>query len=709
MNSAADALLQLAELYGVYTRYWDNYGHEQVAGPEALVPVLQALGAPLAGLGDASDALRRRRQGLWQSRLEPAAVAWEGGPTTLSLRLPARLVDHVGKLTLRLESGETQSWTVDVRSLPAVEHADVEGVTYTSHALSLPRKLPLGYHQLTLEHGETTAVCHVLAAPEKAYVPADQAVPKTWGVFVPVYALHSRRSWGAGDFGELETLTEWVRAQGGGLVATLPLLAAFLDEPFEPGPYSPASRLFWNEFYLDIGRIPELARCPAARELMSTPAFQAEVEALRAAPLVEYRRQMALKRRVLTELTRTFFAGPSERRTAFDRYQATHPELEDYARFRAVVERRRAPWPAWPDRLRDGTVREGDYDEDNKQYHLYVQWLAREQIQSLAERARAAGPGPYLDLPLGVNPDSYDVWRERDAFVRNMAGGAPPDPFFAKGQNWGFPPQHPQRIRAQGYRYLRACLHHHMGLAGMLRIDHLMGLHRFFWIPRGMEARHGIYVKYAAEELYAVFALESHRHRTILVGEDLGTVPPEVPPAMARHQVNRMYVAQYELRSPPEEALPAVFPHAVASVNTHDMPQFAAFWQGLDVDDRVDLGILEQPVAQEEHRKRQEAVGALARFLQRKGWLPERSSPDATAVLRACLEYLSAGPSRVVLANLEDLWSETQPQNVPGTWKERPNWRRRIRYPLETLPQVPQAMEILAKIHSLVKRGQRLA
>jgi 4-alpha-glucanotransferase len=705
MNSTADALRQLAELYGVHTRYRDNYGQEQVSQPEALVKVLQVLGTPLAGPGDVADALRHRRQELWQRRLEPVVVAWDGGAAKVALRLPTRVPDRFAKLTLRLESGDTQSWTADVGELPVADHAIVSGVSYAARALPLPNKLPWGYHQLNVEQGGEAATCHILAAPEKAYVPAGQTQHRTWGVFAPLYALHSRRSWGAGDFGDLEALTDWVRERGGGLVATLPLLAAFLDEPFEPGPYSPASRLFWNEFYLDIRRIPELARCPAARELMNAPAFQAEIEALRAAPLVDYRRQMALKRRVLTELMRTFFRESSDRRTDLDRYRADHPELDDYARFRAVIERLHAPWPAWPDRLRDGEVRTGDYDEENFRYHLYAQWLAREQIQSLTDRARAAGPGPYLDLPLGVNPDSYDVWREREVFVRGMAGGAPPDPFFAKGQNWGFSPQHPHEMRVQGYRYLIACLRHHMGLAGMLRIDHLMGLHRFFWIPHGMEARHGIYVKYPADELYAVFALESHRHKTILVGEDLGTVPPEVPPALARHQISRMYVAQYELRSQPDEALPPVFSHAVASVNTHDMPPFAAFWQGLDVDDRVDLGILDRPMAQEEHRKRQEAIRALVHFLQQRGWLAKHLAPDSTATLRACLEYLSAGPSQVVLANLEDLWSETQPQNVPGTWKERPNWQRRARYALEGLGQVPQATQILAKIDALVKHG----
>jgi 4-alpha-glucanotransferase len=405
---------------------------------------------------------------------------------------------------------------------------------------------------------------------------------------------------------------------------------------------------------------------------------------------------------VLAELARQFFAEPAGRLNAFRRFVSDHPQVEDYARFRAAGERLRSSWWVWPEPLRDGTVTPGDYDEEARRYHLYVQWLADEQLRELAAKARALGPGLYLDLPLGVNSDSYDVWRERSSFALGVAGGAPPDPFFTGGQDWGFPPLHPERIRQNGYRYLTACLRHHLQHAGMLRIDHMMGLHRLFWVPNGMQARDGVYVRYPTEELYALFCLESQRHRTLLVGEDLGTVPPEVRPAMARHRIQRTYVVQYALDAESAGLRPAPA-DSVASINTHDMPTFTAFWQGLDLADRRDLGLLNEEGVRKEAGRRKALRDDVVATLRRGGYLGDRDDP--AAVLGALLAYLSAAPDRLALATIEDLWLETHPQNVPGTWRERPNWQRKARYPFETWSQLPAVLQTLRQMDRQVARG----
>jgi 4-alpha-glucanotransferase len=705
MANPIQDLNQLAELYGVQTSYYDVTGKLTQAAPEPLLRVLRGLGAPVQKVADAPAALRQRRQDEWRRWLEPVTVAWDGGPTELVFRLPTKQFPSVLGCSLELETGERRSWSCRSSELSHVRDADIEGVAYAVNRLRIPGPVPSGYHCFTLEAAGKTATTLLLAAPVRAYAPAGASKKCDWGIFLPLYALHSERSWGAGDFSDLEALTEWVAKLGGGMVATLPLLAAFLDEPFEPGPYSPASRLFWNEFYLDVLRIPELRRCPSAQAMLQSSPFLQEVRELKSEPLVDYHRQMALKRRVLEELARVFFAQPSERMETLNHFRADHPHADDYARFRAVGERRRAPWPTWPAPLRDGELREGDYDEEVKRYHLYVQWLADEQLQSIAAKARAAGPGFYLDLPLGVNPDSYDVWHERGLFASAMAAGAPPDPFFAGGQNWGFPPLHPERIREDGYRYVRAYVRHHMQLAGVLRIDHMMGFHRLFWVPHEFGAKDGVYVNYPAEELYAVFSLESHRHRSILIGEDLGTVPPEVRPAMGRHNINRMYVMQYELQPQYQNALTPVYADCIAVLNTHDMPPFAAWWQGLDIDERVKLGILDPAVADEERRRRRSMLDALIQTLQHQGKLPGTAEPRA--VLRACLAHLCDGAAQLVLANLEDLWLETESQNVPGTWRERPNWRRKAPYSLEAMSRSSDVLDALREIDRLVKRKSK--
>jgi 4-alpha-glucanotransferase len=492
---------------------------------------------------------------------------------------------------------------------------------------------------------------------------------------------------------------------GGSVVATLPLPAAFLDKPLEPSPYAPVSRLFWNEFYIDVTRVPDLERCSSAQAIAGSPEVHQELEDLRTQPLVDYPRQMALKRRVLEEMARCFFAERSERYAAFARFLEDHPSLEDYARFRATVERRRAPWPAWPEPLRDGVLKAGDYDEAPMCYHLYAQWVTQQQMQALYQRGRAMGVKLCLDLPLGVHPDGYDVWRERDVFALGATAGSPPDTFFTKGQDWGFPPLHPEALRKRGYRYFIDCLHHHLQHAGILRLDHIMSLHHLYWIPGGMEARDGVYVRYPSEELYAILSVESHRHEALIVGEDLGTVPGYVRRAMARHNIHRTYVVQFELmpeRRRPVGSVPAA---SVASINTHDMPPFAAFWRGLDIDDRLKRRLLDDKSVRKERRTRQALQRDLLAFLRRQGLLTEAAS-DERAVLRACLAFLAASRARVVLAALEDLWSETKPQNVPGTSDEHPNWRRKTRYSFEALCQMPEVLHTLREVDRLRKQGR---
>jgi 4-alpha-glucanotransferase len=705
--SPASFLHRLAEQYGIQTAYLDALGQRRQASPEALLRVLQVLGSHVSRAGEARQALRERRQECWRRVLEPAHVAWRGEPAAVRLRLPVRQSRSLMSGRLCMEDGTERSWSCQLADLLETERTRVEHITYVAREVTLPEDLPPGYHQLTLEMDGTAFQTLILSAPRRAYVGPTQEPGRAWGVFLPLYALQTQHSWGCGDFSDLETLLAWTGRLGGGVVGTLPLLAAFLDEPCEASPYSPVSRLFWNELYLDVSRAPELESCPEARALMRSEDFVAELLVLRDAPLVDYRRTMALKRRILSELVRSFFQGSSERRAVFAQFLRAQPQVEDYAAFRAVQERRRTPWTEWPAPLRDGTVADDDFDPQVHQYHLYVQWLAAEQMAAVADKARALGPGMYLDLPLGVHAHGYDVWRERPAFAAGVSGGAPPDVVFPRGQNWGFAPLHPEGIRAQGYRYVRAFVRRQMDLAGILRIDHMPSFHRVFWVPDGMEAKDGVFVRYPAEELYALFSLESHRHRTVLVGEDLGTVPPEVRLAMKQHGFQRMYVVQYELKPAPEVALPEAQADSVASVNTHDMPPFAAYWEGQDVQQRLDLHLLDEAAYQRERSLRQAVREALISLLRERGLLSE--AEDARAVLHACLRFLAEGPSQLVLVSLEDLWLETRPQNVPSTWQEYPNWRRKARFTLEEMERLPEAGAVLAEVDRSVRGARHLA
>jgi 4-alpha-glucanotransferase len=246
-----------------------------------------------------------------------------------------------------------------------------------------------------------------------------------------------------------------------------------------------------------------------------------------------------------------------------------------------------------------------------------------------------------------------------------------------------------------------AYLRRQLKYAGVLRIDHVPVFHRLFWIPQGMEPRNGVYVRYPAEELYALFGLESHRHKAMLVGEDLGTVPPEVPESMARHNVHRMYVVQYLLQADPKAALSAVPSDSVASLNTHDMPPFAAYWQGLDIRQRQELGLLGNQDPERELKQRKAMLEALVTFLRSKGLLG--TAEDVAAVLRACLSYLASSDARIVLVNLEDLWLEIKSQNIPSTSGECSNWRNKSRNSFEQFRDKPEVVTLLKEIDRLVR------
>src|SRR5581483_9795345 len=262
---------------------------------------------------------------------------WRGDEATLEARRPTG-GDASIECALTLESGETREWRGTLRAIRGAETAEIDGVRYAAQQCALPADLPLGYHQLTLQSGgrrfETTLLC----APRRAYAPRGRAGTHAWGVFLPVYALRSTRNWGCGDLTDLETLTRWVAGLGGSMVATLPLLAAFLGEdPFEPSPYAPASRLFWNELFADLARAPELADCHAARALVDAPDARARREELRDAPLVDYQAVAALRRPALDALAECFFAGGGAARPGYRAFLTARPQVEDYARFRAAT------------------------------------------------------------------------------------------------------------------------------------------------------------------------------------------------------------------------------------------------------------------------------------------------------------------------------------------------------------------------------------
>ncbi|MGH2717561.1 MAG: 4-alpha-glucanotransferase, partial [Actinomycetota bacterium] len=596
-------LATLARMWAIQGSYRDVEGKLRRGSRRAVLAILSALGAPVGAEGatgdDIAGAIVARQRQLWERPVEPVIVAWDGRLHALSVRLPEASASGPFQLRLETEDGEVETLRPE-GSATWGSPGEVDGQRFVELRLQLERAVPLGYHRLVVEPAGngTPAVAMVIAAPRRAVA----ASHRLWGVFSPLYALRADRAsaLGIGDVADLQALLEWTESLGGSLVATLPLLPTFLDEVFEPSPYSPVSRQFWNEIYVDLGAVPEVAESPAARQALAEARRDLEEAGVLSGRLCDYRRVAKAKRRVLAAAADQLLEGGSERQEALRRFAENNPDLEPYAAFRAAGEHYGCPWPQWPEPARDGKLTFDDAPETARCYHRYVQFLASSQIGAVAGGSEAA---LLFDLPLGGHPAGFDVWYHRDQFLTELCTGAPPDPMNLHGQNWGNPPANPDRIREGGYGYFLACLRHLLAHSGVLRIDHVPGLHRMFVLPRsGTEPGDGAYLRSRPEELYALLCLESHRARggrgAVIVGEDLGTVPGYVRTEMARHGVYRSYVAQFGIdtgsgRTPDAHLMagsvaggaslqrpPA---NSFASLNTHDVAPFAAFWQGTDI------------------------------------------------------------------------------------------------------------------------------
>ena len=702
--SAADRQLRhLARAYRLQTIYTDGRGQRRHASRESVLATLQALGAPVATPEDAADAGRTRDTERWSRPIEPVVVAWQGRGHFV-VRLPSARAATRVSCHLRLEDGTALTWVVSPADDPATRTVDVDGARYVCSRHALPSRLPHGYHELRVDGGSQTFTAVVISAPLRAF----ESHSTTWGCFLPLHALHTKRSWGLGDFSDLAALVQWTSSEGGQVVSTLPLLASFLGEaPFEPSPYLPVSRLFWNEAFVDPREVPEFADCTAARRLVESSVFRKEIAALRRAPLVDYRRAMVAKRQVLDLLAGSLTRRRGRRHHELEQWTQQRPLATEYATFRATGERLGQPWSLWPHRLTPETLRNTRADRAAVRYHLYVQWVAETQINRVVAHAHTAGRGLYLDFPLGVHPEGFDVWRYPGLFARDAETGAPPDELFVNGQNWTAPPPHPETARDEGYRYLRNGLARQLEKSGALRLDHVMALHRLYWIPRGFESTDGVYVHYPADELYAIVCLESHRHRTPVIGENLGTVPRDVNRTMARHGLGQLYVAQFNVTERLRRPLRPVPAGALACVNTHDTPTFKGFIEGADIDERVSRGVVGASEARQAHRRRRAAVAALARLP--RGAIAGKRPSEPLGMLQDCLAQMARSRASLVIVNLEDLWLEPRPQNVPGTDRERPNWQRKARHSLEALtalPEVSETLQRVARARAVRQRGR---
>ncbi|WP_407078293.1 4-alpha-glucanotransferase [Streptomyces sp. NPDC005435] len=563
--------------------------------------------------------------------------------------------------------------------------------------------LPPGVHRVTATAPDgRTADAHLIVAPERLPTPTT----RSYGLLAQLYSVLSHRSWGMGDLGDLAELAGWAgRAAGAGFVQVNPLHAAVpgAGAPTDPSPYRPSSRRFPDPVHLRPEAIPEYAyadhhRLAALRER----AERLRADVLDKGALIDRDAVWELKREAL-ELVARVPLGPG-RQTAYDAFRAEEGQaLEDHATWYALAERHGPDWRSWPPALRDPrseeTARARAELAPRVEFHTRLAWLTDQQLRAAQRAAREAGMpvGIVHDLAVGVHPQGADAWAQQDHFAAGMSVGAPPDAFNARGQDWGLPPWRPDRLAVSGHAPYRRLLRALFRYAGAVRIDHVMGLFRLWWVPEGSPPTEGTYVRYDADAMLALLALEASRAGALVIGEDLGTVEPGVRETLRRHGVLGTSVLWFERdwegdgRPLPPERWRS---DCLATATTHDLPPTASRLTGEHVDLRDRLGLLTRPAADE----RAEAVADTAEWLALLGSLGLLDSPaagppgtDEAAEIEGFHRFLLRTPARMIGVWLPDGIGDRRPQNLPGTWDEYPNWR----LPVSDAAGAPVALETL--------------
>jgi 4-alpha-glucanotransferase len=667
------SLIGLAQRYGVASEYNDWTGRPVAVSATTLIAVLDALGVTAATEQDRVAALADHDRDHWARPLPPSIVGRVGATKPFWVHVthgdPARL-------WLRLEDGSVRT------GLQQLENNrppfDLDGRLVGEATFELPDDLPIGYHRLHLQLGSSDVSTSVIVSPASLERSARPGTNRTWGLATQLYSVRSRYSWGVGDLTDLRDLAVWSAVQHhAGFVLVNPLHAAAPIAPMEPSPYLPTSRRFVNPMYLRVEAVPEFAYVRHRNRIRKA---QGQVQS-RAARAGRIDRDGAWKAKRAALETVYLIELSAGREIAYQAFREREGRsLEDFATWCALAEHYGADWHQWPEELRhprsDAVAAFVDEHESEVDFHRWLQWLVDEQLSAAQNGAMQAGMelGVMHDLAVGVDPDGADAWALQDVLALGVTAGAPPDEFNQLGQDWSQPPWRPDRLADAAYEPFRAMVGAVLRHAGGVRIDHIIGLFRLWWIPKGALPNEGTYVRYDHEAMIGIVVLEAHRAGAVVVGEDLGTVEPWVRDYLRDRGLFGTSILWFE--SDHDGApLPAERwrKDCLSAVTTHDLPPTGGYLAGEHVRLRDELGLLTRPADEELAGDRAQQQAWLAE-LRRVGLLDE-GVDDVDEVVLALHRYLGRTPSRLLALSLADAVGEVRTQNQPGTIDEYPNWR----------------------------------
>lgn len=674
-----DALVAVAAAYGVATDFWDWQGQHVVVSDATVRAVLTALGVDVstpAGVRAAAEEVRLRD---WRRVLPACVVTRQNQPRPVAV--------HV-------RDGEpVRTWVVteDGATLPDLAQQDlwvdpreVDGGLVGEATFVLPADLPLGWHVLHAASPSRTGAVPLIVTPSFLGLPASLGDGRAWGFMTQLYSVRSEASWGQGDLADLAELVRWSGEDlGAGYVLVNPLHATDPVPPLAASPYLPATRRFFSPLYLRVEDVPEHAALP--------PGIAAEVARLGAGQRAADRTDDQLDRDAVwaaKEPALTLLhARPRtpEREAAYRRFREREGVgLRDYATWCALAEVHGLPWQDWPAELQDnGSAAVADAREehaDRVDFHCWLQWLIEEQLAAVQQAAEGAGMplGVVHDLAVGVHPSGADTWALREVMAQGVGVGAPPDAFNQQGQDWSQPPWRPDALAETGYAAYRDMLRTILRHAGGLRVDHIIGLFRLWWVPAGSPPDQGTYVRYDHEALVGILALEAHRAGATVIGEDLGTVEPWVRGYLADRGILGTSILWFEYDEHGQPLPPERWRElCLAAVTTHDLPPTAGYLAGEHIRIRDELGLLTRPVEEERAHDAHEQR-AWRRILNERGLLPGEHAVEQTdeqGTVEALHAALLLSPARLLGVALGDAVGDRRTMNQPGTDRAYPNWR----------------------------------
>ncbi|KAB0288134.1 4-alpha-glucanotransferase [Vibrio fortis] len=698
-------LKQVAEMANLADSYVSAWGDEAQVSDETLTRLLASLGYDTSS----DDALLKSAEKKHKKDvLDPVLVLRDGEPVEVALNLGVSARESEFSWRLETEQGEVLEGYLQSQ---VVRDERAEGGPLV---FALPNDLAWGYHKLVVSRKrrkkpyEMTLIITPKACFKQS--PIEQG-KKLWGPSVQLYTLRTQHNWGIGDFGDLKQLVADIASRGGDFVGLNPIHSLFPANPEGASPYSPSSRRWLNILYIDVSSVPEFALSAEAQQTVGSAEFQQRLQKARDAHWVNYTEVSELKMSILpllfTEFKHRHLDKNSDRAQAFLAFvEEGGDSLMHQAAFDALHAELHAEdsnmwgWPVFPEKYRtfESPATQKYIKENIEKVHLYMylQWLADCQIndaQSLAEE-KGMAVGLYRDLAVGVADSGSETWADEGNLVMDASIGAPPDILGPLGQNWGLPPLNPEVLQATGYDAYIKLLRANMKHCGALRIDHVLGLLRLWWIPKGEDATQGAYIYYPVQDMLAILALESHRYQCSVIGEDLGTVPDEIVDILADAGVHSYKVFFFETS---EEDGGFISPkhyasQSMAALCTHDMPTLRGFWHCDDLKMGQEIGLYpNQEQLNGLFDDRLECKQGILDSVAWHGFLPDGVGRDASQVpmdsyLAEALQlHVAAGSSTLLSVQLEDWLEMDQPVNIPGTVDEYPNWRRKLSMNLDEI------------------------